>query len=526
MKKTQFVSLYPMQKGLDKNSVPGTQEPRSLIEAKNIIINNRGSLKKRPGVRRLDYAGDDSKNLQGGIQFFATSGGSQRSEVIRVIGGRMEALRDGIFVDLGISVNDTDAVVFSRFANALIVHFENTRPQKYLIGGTPTNLNILTGHDVSPPTFSRVHDFRLWYGGRSAQPHRLTVSAIDDIENYALTAGGFQIKINEGDGDPVGLTGISQTFRGDLFAFKFNSIYRIFRAPYGYGVDQFTDEIGCVNHNTIVNTQNDVFFVSSDGIHSLANTEKFGAIEEATLTYPIYDFFQEDINWSLSKNMVMTYDKPSNCLLLSYTSSGSSMNDKILGFNQRTKEFFVWEDAEYPIVGKYFDLFTNRQKTLIGDSSKGMGILDEAELTDFDRAIESSFMTGVIFPLQSPKAQVNFTQAWLLARPTTESTTVKFGYFIDGNKIDTVELDTQTKGATFEGTSSGVIGTSIIGTGLIGKERDQMAVIGVDLKGTGNSVQFEVSQTPSANDSSKEFEVYGIIFEFDYYEDTGDKVLT
>src|SRR3990167_7470089 len=110
-----------MNKGLDKTSIPGAQDIRSLTRATNIIHNNRGSLKKKPGVRRLPYTGKDSGNLQGAIHFFATTGGSQRSEVIRVIGGKIEALRNDTFVHLGVSVHPTDVVTFERFANSLII---------------------------------------------------------------------------------------------------------------------------------------------------------------------------------------------------------------------------------------------------------------------------------------------------------------------------------------------------------------------------------------------------------------------
>jgi len=518
MKKTQVSPIYPFGKGLDKTSIPGAQDKRSLNKANNIILNNRGSLRKRPGARRIDYIGDDSGNLQAAIQFFATSGAGQKSEVIRVIGGRIEAIRDGQAVDLGIQVSDTDTITFERFGNALIIHFENTRPKYYTIGGTLNDLEVLSGHEDSPPTFSRLHQFRLVYGGRPASPHDLYFSALNDINDYSLANGGFSIRVNDGDGDVVGLTGLSPTFKGDLYAFKFNNIYRIFGSPTGYGVAQITNEVGCVQHNTIIATQNDVFFVSPYAIHSLVNTDKYGSVESSTVSYPIFEYFQDNVNWNASKYMVATYDKPSNCYLLSFASAGSAINDRVLGFNIRTGEFFEWESVYYPTIGKYFDL--NRQKSLVGEKDMGLGVLDQDISTDFGKAINVEVTTGIIFPLNNPKTRCDFTKAWILARPTNESTEFDVSYWVDGDLIETVKLDTSAPGAKFNDVQPAIIGQDYkIGSSLIGKDKTDLIVLEMELTGNGNSIQFDFKHEPPEDDPDQSFELYGIIFEFEYIED-------
>ncbi len=520
MRKTKSIALFPLNKGLDTDSIPGTQDPRSLSKSKNIIIRNRGSLKKAPGIERLPYVGDDIGACQGACHFFATTGGSQRSEVIRVIAGRIEAIRDGITVQLG-TVHPTDVVVFERFANALIMHFENSPPRYYTIGGTLANLTLLSGHSASPPTFSRVHDFRLWLGGRPAAPHILYVSEINDPNDYTLTSGGFSMRVNDGDGDPVGITGLSPPFRGDLFAFKWNTIYRIYRGSYTYGIDPLTNEVGCVHHNAMLALQNDVAFVSPYAIHSLSNTDKYGSVAEATLSYPIFEYFQDIVNWSAAKNMVMSYDKPSNCVLLSFASSGSSENDKVLGWNIKSGEFFQWDDVYYPVLAKYFDL--GRQKTMVGSTDEGLGILQEDLTTRFDEAIDTEFSTGVLFPLGNPKAIVNFTKAWIFAKPTLDSVEFDFTYWINGDRIDTQTLNTEEGGATFGGTAGGVIGSAIIGTALIGKNKSDFIILEVELKGEGNSIQFQFTHEPPDTDADQEFEILGLVYEVGFDELDSDQ---
>ena len=522
MRKTRKISVFPLNLGLDKTSIPGTQDARALETAKNIIINNRGSLKKKPGIRRIDYIGNDKRTLQGAVHFFATSGGAQRSEIIRVIGGRIEAIRDGIAVDLGVSVHPSDVVTFERFANVLIIHLESSPPQRYTIGGTLSDLTLASGHDDSPPTFSRAHDFRLWYSGRPESPHTITVSIINNPQDYTLVNGAFQMLVNDGDGDPQGITGLSPPFRGDLFAYKYNSIYRIYRNSLWYGIDPITHEVGTVHHNTIVTVQNDVFSVSHGAINSLMNTEKYGAVEEATISSPIYDYFQDIVNWSASKNMIATYDKASNCYLLSFASTGSYDNDKVIGFNITSRQFFEWENVYYPVLTRYFDL--GRQVTLIGRADKGLGVLDEKEMTDFDDAISCEVKTGVLFPFKNPSITANFTKVWLYAKPTEESTEVVLKYWIDGNLIESITFDTEGNGTTFEGTAGGVIGSGIIGTQLIGTNKKNFIILEAELRGEGNSIEFQLNHTPPATDSSQNCEIYGIEYEIDFMEDTDNKV--
>lgn len=515
-RKTKSAKIYPFGKGLDLTSIPGSQDPRSLSVAKNIILNNRGSLKKRQGVDKVDYIGKEDGNLQGAIHFFATTGGGQRSEIIRVIDGRVEAIRDGNIVDLGISVSPTDTVTFERFANLLIIHFENTRPQQYTIGGTLSDLTLVSGHEDSPPTFARSHQFRYWYGGRPASPHILNISAINDPNTYTLDSGGFGMLVNDGDGDPLGLTGLSPTFRGDLYAFKLNSIYRIYASQFGYGVDQVTNEVGCIHHNTIIATQNDVIFVSAFGIHSLANTDKYGSIEESLISAPIFEAFQERVNWSAANKMIAVYDKPSNCYLLSYASSGSSVNNRVIGFNLLSKEFFEWEDIEYPVMTKFYDF--NRQRVLIGDQSKGMGVLREGLNTHYGDPISLKISTGVLFPSGDPKNVQAFTKAFLLMKPTPRSVKFNFSYFIDGDLIKCIEFDTLGGGTKYKGTDAGDIGSAIIGSSLIGKNKSDMKIIQTPLVGDGHSIQFELEHVPPEGSPDQDFEAYGIEFEYEPYE--------
>ena len=513
MKKTKVAEIIPFTKGMDTASVPGMQDLKAFSKMENVLLRNRGSARKRPGIERLPYIGNDEGYLQNAIHFFATTGFSQKGELIRVLNGEVESVLNDTFESLGLSVHPQDAVSFDRFGNALLMFFENTIPYYYLIGGTMTPLQIPASHVLSPPCFSTVHHNRLWYAGRKKNPHVLTVSAVDDFNSYTLDSGGFAMTVNDGDGDPVGITGISRPFRGDIYCFKYNSIYRIPLSDYGYGTQEVTGAVGCVCHNTIINTQNDILFVSPYGIHSLVNTDKYGAIEESTLTYPVYEWFQEEINWAMAKYMKATYNQDNNCYLLSYPSAGSAFPDKILGLNVTSREMFGPWNIECGALGKYFDSL--KMRTLVGVQNKGLGYLNNNINTSFGEAINVSMKTGIQIPVGA-NSSVNFVRGWLIGKPTVKSTKIEVKYWVDGLYVGSKEVN------TYGGGEGAMIGNaSPIGESEIGYNKEKIISMEFDISAIGATIEFGMDQIPGAENLDQSCELYGILYEIEYNEDTG-----
>lgn len=531
MKKTRKFTVWPMNLGLDLSSIPGTQQPSALKRAVNVILDTVPSLKKKPGLRKIQYIGNND-GVQNAIQLFATKGGAKASELIRIRNGNFQALRDlsggdAHFVDVQVEATDgtlsdldadpTDKVTFEQFANVLIVGFENRAPVYYTISGNLKNYPVRSTHTMIPPTMFRKHDFRIFYAGIENDRDRLFASAVNNIFDFTLIGGGFAMRFDDGDGDPQGLTGISPTFRGDLYVYKWNSIYRVYRGNYGYGIDQVTNEAGSISHTCVAATQNDVYSVDTGGIRSLAVTAKYGAAEETTLTWPIYDYFQKSVNWSAYKNFHLAYDKTTATLLFLYTSAGSSINNRILGMNLSTRQFFEWRDCEYPAIGRYFEF--GRQRTFVHCSTNGASILDKEVYTAGEnQPIDLDVETGQIFPFGDPKIVFNITKAWLLARPTTKSVEVQIEYSLDGKEPVTVTLDTFGAGYGAVISDNPDVG-GVIGTDIIGRMPSEMAILPFKCEGEGHAIQFRIRQEPPDSDPSQPCEIFGLVYEVEYDED-------
>jgi hypothetical protein len=514
MRKTKKIQIYPASSGMVTTTIPGTQNLKSFLVVRNAILRNNGSKLKAPGLRRIEYSDSAPSTIQAMINFTGTFGAAQYNEIVIARDGKILVLRDGELIDLGVEYPSTDSVTFERFVNLLIIMFENRAPITYLINtSTYSELGIPALHKTAPPKFGKSFQFRFFYGGMANDPHILISSEIDNPNGYTLVGGASRISVDDGDGDNVGLTGLAK-FRKTLFAFKSQSLYSIPLTDFGFGVDQFSDQVGCGSHKTIVSTPNDVFWVSDRAIHSLVSTDKFGGTEEATVSYPIYEYFQNAVNWDAAHNMQACYDKESNCYLLAYPSSDSAVNNKILGFNIFNREFFEWDGLEFSALCPYIE--GRSPKTLVAAGDK-IGVLDSREYSYFSKdPIDMELVTGQIFPLGDPDALCNFTKLKLYLKPTTTDIYINVRYVVDsGDGVTDGEVTFNTRGEDV----GAIYGEGLYGTDPYGLRKRDFKIVTEDLKGEGSSIKLFINQNPPDTDISQPCEIYGYSIEYDYLED-------
>lgn len=523
MRITKKLNLFPWNLGIDRTSMPGAQDPRSLYLADNIIFENNGSRKKFYGVKDLNLTSQQIGIPQAICQFVATYNTAPKIEILRVINGRIEKTVDNEFVDItgDAEIHPTDIVSISRFSNTAIFFFENTKPYYYTIGADQVEeLGIFDSHKLSPPRFGRVHDFRLVYAGRGDNPHILTLSAPDNPFSYTLASGGLSISVRDGDGDPKGINGISPTFRGELYVFKYSSIYKIYGSPYGYGVADFCDDIGTVAHDTICSINNDVYWVSNRGIHSLQSTDKFGSVEEATLTFPIYNYFQDNVNWELAGRMKASYDQQSNCYLLNYASKFSPYNDSLIGINTLTKQIFEVKNGDFTNLCQVIDYENKKRKTIYLSNLNGdIGVLRRGYLKWFDDGIPLKIWTGIIFPTQNPSHVVTFTKMKLIVKPTLIDSEIVISYEIDNYQQGTEQLNLIAGGyGAVIGDINSIIGGNEEESRILGPNKDVL-IKTININGVGSCISVKIDHDPSEENLEQDIEIYGLIIEYEYNED-------
>jgi hypothetical protein len=228
---------------------------------------------------------------------------------------------------------------YTVYGDLLIISSSATAdaPQKWnqaataALGGTPPNFAFATNHKN-----------RIWASGNPAYPSRLYYTGYDDPEDWTSSDAGA-IDISTDDGNVI--TGLYGEHKDLLWIFKGRGNARTATIHYlsgssPGGADPFVPRpfkhgIDCVNHQGIIPFADDLAFVSSNGIYSLAATEKYGDFEQATISRPINGWFRRNVSGTyLPKTWGVNYEAR-GVALWNITRRGQTESDTILACDYR-----------------------------------------------------------------------------------------------------------------------------------------------------------------------------------------------
>jgi len=481
---------------------------QNLKDTNNIIFTNDASRKTRPGYDRFDVSGQtETQNMKYLFDFWRRNGatGSQSNKVVALVNGKLMADNqgDGAFSDItgAFVIPQTDNVTMDVFSGLLLMAFENIAPKQYNHTGDITNLA------GSPPSGSliRVHRGYAWMAGISSTPHRLHRSQAD---NPLIWTGATTetIDIDDGDGDPDGITALFPSFYGDLYVAKRKSLYRVRLDSSGvFGVELVLRGVGCISHNSVVALQNDIIFCSERGVHSLAATQKYGDADTAFLSAPIHDIYNDGLEFTRAKEIMSTYVPSLNSYIMSFPKKGSPKSRDLLGYNIVTGQWYRWKGTTIPVVTTFIDS-RKRTRLMVGLNSGKIALANEEKNFDFDTdVINTTFSTGIIYPLGDPNREVSYKSLTVITRPQGKSTftvTTK----VDGDDVDTLVYDQSGKSV---GTP---LGTFILGSSKLGN-LGEVKVESLPLSGVGRGIELTFTRNPDSATISQGLEVLGYIIE-------------
>lgn len=304
-KALNLVSL-PSQAGLNSVAPPTYLQPDELVTADNIYYGLSGERTKRPGTAAYNnttsaggsasYVASSSANVKsfsdfwrygtslvGSQRFVATGGthimastGAGAWTILSSTWGTATSLIDNIVIAQGYAV----------FSNGV------DTPQKW----DQSTLSDVTTSSGMPKFIAAAYHQRRLYAIASTSP-TVYLSAGGDI---TIWTGGdtAQFTLDEDDGDA--LLGVSKTFHKRLYFFKgpnFGSIHEISGNTLATLTrDKIFTGLPVLNNKGIVTTDNDIFWISRYGVHSLSATQKYGDTEAAFISFPIQDVFQTNLN--------------------------------------------------------------------------------------------------------------------------------------------------------------------------------------------------------------------------------------
>lgn len=108
---------------------------------------------------------------------------------------------------------------------------------------------------------------------------------------------------------------------------------------------------GCVHQRAFANLgldSGDAVYLSSEGIHSLAQSQEHGALQRSFLSWKIRKTFNL-INHAAIQNSVSAYDRQNGIVLFAVPTGSSTIPNLILALNVKGKDAITAENAEWDV---------------------------------------------------------------------------------------------------------------------------------------------------------------------------------
>jgi len=364
---------------------------------------------------------------------------------------------------------------------------------------TATAAGVAITFTVTPPVASlvREHQGRLWCNDKT-NVDRLHYSPISNPEVWNGLGDSGAIDIGVGDGDPEGITAF-WSFKGVLFVAKRTKLYKITGfAPEEYAVELVSSGVGCIAHNSIVYIdQDDIFFASDKGFHSLAATERYGDFEGSYVSADIQKTFNDDFTKSRLKYIWGAYLPNLNSVAFAVTDEqvGTGSNNTVWLYNIPLKSWYCWPNVSCESLIAVTDsdkrrLYAGGETTRVAKTLNGTDY--DVNTSGANTAITFSIKTGIIF-LGDPFVVKGFKKLSLIYKPSTLGTTTVTILV----KIDNYPLQSL---AFTESGASGLLGSTFtLGSSVLGSE-PVLAPYTQSIDGYGRGIQitFEQSGTNEA----------------------------
>jgi hypothetical protein len=349
-----------------------------------------------------------------------------------------------------------------------------------------------------PPDATRfeLHQGRVFATDKNARD-LLHFSPTGDEGTWYGYGDSGGIPIFEGDGDPKGLVGL-KSFKGDLFIGKDGALYRLLgTAPEEYYPELVSGGIGVAAPEAMASVdQDDVFYLSERGVHSIAATDSYGDFEGSFLSEKLQNTFN---SWSQDRLHCTeaVYIPTLNSIAFTVAEDGQAEQNAIWFYNTKFQSWHRWPRvfAQSLAVKREADA---KPRLMFGsDDSRVVLCQGTGDYSDFgDTPILYRVKSGSLYPGDDPLSYKGFKAITFFFKP-------KGNYSFTVNiKIDNLP----TQAVTFQQGAVGaklgedfVLGSSVLSFDSV------LAPYTQRIDGYGRGCTIEVTQTGL----NEQVEIYG-----------------
>lgn len=400
----RLVVMNP-SKGLNNLVSPSLIDDREFADIMNMEQDEGGVIRKRAGYTTVGDALSSAK----GLGFYVT-----------------ESIRQLLTVDSGI-LKKYSGSTWSTCTGATLtpntdVSFTQARLKMFIWNGTDGG-SYYDGTTVTRPGTMPRASFSVYFqgyhiaSGVPGQPNRLYVSNASDASDFTVANGGTQpqpdntndtentnanvpgatvfsgtpsvaearvFDVRKNDGDKVTGLGI---FQDVLIVFKERSIFQMTFDSAGLGtITPVTYATGCVSFKSIKNVENDMLFLSREGIRKLGNQPQyFTALRTNVLSIRIQPSIDSINKLYYARSNAEYFD---NKYILGIP-TGSRSIDRCIVYDHRFEAFAIWKNFNTQAMIKYVDAANIEYLYFLDDSGTQVFQRSPGTYADNGAAIEA-----------------------------------------------------------------------------------------------------------------------------------------
>lgn len=504
---------FPWNGGKNTSLDPATVPPNQVIKADNVLFATRVSRQKRFSFDRdWDAETDNSDLVIGHHDYWYGTSGIKTHVQVAIHDSKTVYSYDAddgtrsadLFAGTAWSSDITQATTMT-FNNDLIIAVDGTG--NILKRWDGTTFEDLPG---TPPQASMLgeHLGRMWTNDKT-DVDRLHYSTTGDGEEWNGLGDSGAIDIGTGDGDPDGITAIFPSHKGFLYVAKRTKLYRI----EGFYPETFrpvlvSNGIGCVGPNAVAQIdEDDIFFVSQKGVHSLAATEKYGSMEETYVSFDVQEDFDNLYVKSRLKFAWAAYLPQLNSIGFTFTDKTKDqtfVSNTIALYNIPLKSWYDWPDTAQTLI-RVDD--SDRERFYFGTNTgrivkTNTGRNEDTSSVGANQPILYTIKSGLVYVDNDPYTVKAFKGFGLFYSPRADSI-ITVTIRIDDNPVQSIAFDAGAGGDKLDSTF--ILDTSVLGA--IGVSQPQVKSI----DGYGRGLQFTITQ--SGNQEEVEIQGYFIDWE-------------
>lgn len=344
----QVYSLKSFQ-GLDVRTSPlqlanTPQLEGRLTLADNVVFPVTGGVSKRLDRSVITTTSlGASVTVTNGFQLRLSSGTDR--VIVGTDDGRLVRVdTDGSTTDLATGLTAGTRWVMTQYNDLCIAVNGGDAPRQTT--GLAAATTTLPGAPPATASYVAAHGNRVFMLDNT-EPSRLSGSALNNEADWTAAANAFSFFV--GDNDGSNCVALVPSI-GELVILKGRRAYRLQgTSPSTYALTNLvptTGSVGAISRQAAFFALNDVWWLSTAGVHNLATTQRFGDLRESFVSEPIEPYFRSNTALTVSLHRLTTgvgvYDSQNNALLFAVDADDDGQNELILVYDIATKAWSAW----------------------------------------------------------------------------------------------------------------------------------------------------------------------------------------